>query len=541
MVRFHLFFVKRIQGLWLNAETKDILTNSTVRKRDKEVYMANDELNLSMFKAYDIRTKEGRLDEAMARRLLASVACYMKDTLKVSTIVMGHDARLGVPGLMQQAVDMFPYFGLNLVVNPLQISTPQFYFACMQNPQACGIMFTASHNPGEYVGMKMIMPPMAPITYGSGPEGGIERIKQLYIEDRAPSLTSNLGKVTVRRYMDHYMDYSMELARTGIHSLDGLDILCDFLSGAAGTEMTEALTYCGANVTTLHLIPNGRFPAGDPNPIILTSIEEAQNRMQDGGYDFGLLFDGDGDRMDIMAGNALQLAPSFNFSILLPQIASLYRTTYPRISTYADVKANPLAQRIQSNYANVKLIRNGHSFIKEALMEEQKTGTVAACEESGHYYMNFPYDPKDFSKGFAATENTLFYALLTARMHKEKPDAYAKALDMQERTIREREWTVHFDDPQRMKDVMERIDSTFKAQGLTCFDSSPDGKPLDASLIRYNLPLQITKDTDLESGWYQIVQRQSRSEDNMVRWEITGSDWTTVGKAKETIDSIVNA
>ena len=87
---------------------------------------------------------------------------------------------------------------------------------------------------------------------------------------------------------------------------------------------------------------------------------------------------------------------------------------------------------------------------------------------------------------------------------------------------------------------MKKIDETFKAQGLTCFDKSPDGKSLDASLIRYNLPLEITKDTNLETDWYQIVQRQSRSEDNVVRWEITGSDWRTVSKAKETIDSIVN-
>ena len=502
--------------------------------------MAQDELNLSMFKAYDIRTKEEKLNAGIIRRLLSSVACYMKDTLGCSTIVMGHDARLGVPGLMQEALDMFPYFGLDLIVNPLQISTPQFYFACMQNPKACGIMFTASHNPGEYVGMKIIMPPMAPITYGSGPEGGIAKIKELYVENKAPSLTANLGKVTVKRYLDQYMDYSMELAKTGIHSLDGLDILCDFLSGAAGTEITEALTYCGANVKTLHLVPNGRFPAGDPNPIILSSIEDAQNHMKDGDYDFGLLFDGDGDRMDVMASNSLQLAPSFNFSILMPHITALYRTTYPHISTYADVKANPIAQRIQAHYASVKLIRNGHSFIKEALMEEQNTGTVAACEESGHYYMNFPYDPKDFSKGFAATENTLFYTLLTARMHKERPQDYKKALDMQEKTIREREWTVHFDDTQRRQDVMKKIDETFKAQGLTCFDKSPDGKSLDASLIRYNLPLEITKDTNLETDWYQIVQRQSRSEDNVVRWEITGSDRRTVSKAKETIDSIVN-
>jgi len=501
--------------------------------------MAHDELNLSMFKAYDVRTKEEALDQKMIKRLLTSVACYMKDTIHCTSIVMGHDARLGVPALMQDALDMFPNFGIDLIVNPLQISTPQFYFACMQNPNACGIMFTASHNPGEYVGMKMIIPPMAPLTYGSGPEGGIAKIKELYIANSSPKTTQCVGKVRVQRYLDHFMDYSMSLSKASKNSLEGLNILCDFLCGAAGTEITEALSYCGANVKTLHLVPNGRFPAGDPNPIILTSIQDAQKHMKEGNYDFGLLFDGDGDRMDLISGNSLQLAPSFNFSILMPEITGIYKTTFSKITTYADVKANPIAQKIQSHYANVGLIRNGHSFIKETLMEEQMDGSVAACEESGHYYMNFPYDPQDFSKGFAATENTLFFALLTARMHKEKPLSYEKALEAQEKTIREREWTVHFDDTNKMDAVMKKIDETFKKQGLTCFDKSPNGKPLDASLIRYNLPLQITKDTNLETDWYQIVQRQSRSEDNVVRWEITGSDKKTVSEAKQIVDKIV--
>ena len=504
--------------------------------------MAQDELNLSMFKAYDIRTKEEKLNAGIIRRLLSSVACYMKDTLGCSTIVMGHDARLGVPGLMQEALDMFPYFGLDLIVNPLQISTPQFYFACMQNPKACGIMFTASHNPGEYVGMKMIMPPMAPITYGSGPEGGIAKIKELYVENKAPSLTANLGKVTVKRYLDQYMDYSMELAKTGIHSLDGLDILCDFLSGAAGTEITEALTYCGANVKTLHLVPNGRFPAGDPNPIILSSIEDAQNHMKDGDYDFGLLFDGDGDRMDVMASNSLQLAPSFNFSILMPQITALYRTTYPHISTYADVKANPIAQRIQAHYASVKLIRNGHSFIKEALMDEQKTGTIAACEESGHYYMNFPYDVEDPSKGYAAVESTMFFALLTARCYLENPQAYKRAAELQKSVYREREWPLYCEAaPEKMPQILADVEKRMKEMGAVVIDRMDDGSDLDATLMRFNLPERIDGGTDLsKTKWAQVAQRISRSEDAMVRWEVVSNDKTECERLNSIIREIAD-
>lgn len=487
-----------------------------------------DELNLSMFKSSDIRTKEENLNPVITRRLLGSVAFYLKEIVHCDTIVLAHDARLGVPALMQQALDLYPNFGLNLIVNPLQSSTPQFYFACMQNPKACGIMFTASHNSAAYVGMKLLIPPMIPLAENNGPEGGLCKIKELYLENNSPKPVATKGKITVRRYLDHYIDYSLKLSKLQANSLNGLNILCDFLSGAAGTEVTEALAYCGANVMPLHIVPDGRFPVGDPNPIILTSITEAQKRMKQESYDFGLLFDGDGDRMDLMTRDSQQLSPSFNFGVILPEIMK----TYGKISVLVDAKVNPYAQAHLANCAKeVGLVKNGHSHIKKALFENRELGYYAACEESGHYYLNFPYNPKDFQAGFAATENTLYFALLTARMQQEKPEAYKTAFELQEKTIREREWTKHFNSKEEALAVMKEIEKTFTKLGATYFDKDFLGKNLEAALMRYNTPR-------LDESWYQVFQRLSQSEDNVVRWEITGSDKNKVRQAKEIIDQI---
>ncbi len=499
--------------------------------------MTQDNLNLSMFKSSDIRTKEENLNPTLTRRLLCSIATYLKEIVQTNTIVLGHDARLGVPALMQEALDLFPSFGINLVVNPLPISTPQFYYSCIQNPEASGIMFTASHNPAQYVGMKMVIPPMLPLAEGYGPEGGITRIKELYIENNSPKPTISKGKITVKSYLGHYIEDALSLTNLKQDSLKGLNVLCDFLNGAAGTEITEALTYCGANVTPLHLVPDGRFPAGDPNPIILSSIKEAQDNMKKGSYNFGLLFDGDGDRMDLMTACGLQIAPSFNLAMIFNEIKRIH----PSAAVLIDPKVNPYAQRYLCRESSfVGMVKNGHSHIKEA-MTDKTYDFFVACEESGHYYLKYPYDIKDFSKGYANTENTLYYALLTAHTFKYHSNYYETALELQNQTIREREWTKHFDSVEEAKEVMEKIKQTFTKLGAGCNEKDYKGGSLDATLLRYNLPEEITSKTNLDRPWFQVFQRLSQSEDNIVRWEITGSDKAKVHQAKEIIDSITKA
>lgn len=500
----------------------------------------NNEDNLAMFKAYDIRTTEGLLSDEQAKRLIDAVAFYIINTVKAPSVVLGRDARLGVTRLMQLAIDAFPLYGLDVIVNPLQVSTCQFYFSCMQNLGSCGIMFTASHNPGDYIGLKILAPSMVPLAMGNGPEGGITRIKDLYIHSQKPVLSPSRGRVIIHRYLDQFIDYSMKFAGVEEGSLKGSRILLDFLCGAAGTEVTEALSLGGAEVCTRNLVPDGRFPIGDPNPIVLSSIQPTWDLMAKGGFDFGLAFDGDGDRMDFIASNGSQLAPSFNFSIMLPSIRHLYGKAFDSIKVYSDVKVNPMALALQSRTANVRIIRNGHSFIKEALRQGASQGCVAACEESAHYYMNFPIDPDDPGKGYAATENTLFFSLLTASLACRNPEAYDEALRQQSRTFRAREWPVRFWDPVKMDEALSRVKALYESQGLCVIETTEEGGDLDATLMRHGLPRIIDSKTSLDGPWYQVAQRISRSEDRIARWEITGSNERQIEQVRIDITRIID-
>lgn len=501
--------------------------------------------NLKMFKPYDIRSKVENLDSDIISRLSRATALYFKEYAKVESVLICRDARLYVPSLAESLIASLRDVGITTLVNPLPISTCQFYYTLMQYPEAGGIMVTASHNPGNYVGLKLLAKDLFPIAYGCGPEGGIEKIKELYIEDRKVQ-NCEKGKCIVVNKLNEYIDYSMHLAGVKEDSLKGLKVLLEFLSGSVGTEVALAFQKAGADIEVRHLIPDGFFPSGDPNPIIESSIAPARKAMKEGNFDIGFCFDGDGDRMDLMYKTGEQIVPGLNMSIIAPYIMDIYKGE--KREFYADVKAIPEALcEIAKSGANVHIIRNGHSFIKAKLRDNCDKGYFASEEESAHYYMNFPYDTEDFSRGFAAVESTLFFALLTAKCYLLHPEKYERAYKIQNSIYREREWPLHCEAaPEKMPEILEEVEKIMVKEGAMVIKDMDDGSDLDATLMRFNLPLTFDSSSSLEGKmWAQVAQRISRSEDAMCRWEVVSNDEKEClrlnGLVKSVTDKYVNA
>ncbi len=495
--------------------------------------------NLSMFKSYDIRTKTNKLEDDVLTALSASVARYFKEDAKVSSVVMARDARLYAPRVMEALLSSLIKAGIDVFINPVQISTCQFYFTCMQKRDSGGIMITASHNPKDYIGLKLVSKGVSPIASGCGPEGGIDKIKEYYINDLKPIIESKKGEIHIVEMLREYVDYSMKLAGVKEGSLKGLKVFGEFLSGAAGADFLMAFERSGCTLELSNLIPDGFFPSGDPNPIIESSIAPSREKMKRSSNDIGFCFDGDGDRMDLMFSDGTQVIPGLNMSILIPYIKDIFRKTREKddFKIFVDVKAIPLSLiEIAKKKIEPHIIRNGHSFIKEKLREYYSEGYLVSEEESAHYYMNFPFDPNDISKGTAPVENTLFFALLSARAMKEHPEEYERIHEIQKGINRFREWPLNFDDPDKMERIMEEVESAMKERGALVIKEMDDKSDLDATLMRFNLPEKFTKDSLFPSSWVQVAQRISRSEDAMTRWEVVAS---SPELAKEMNDIIV--
>lgn len=490
-------------------------------------------LNLSMFKAYDIRTPASQLTLDLSERLAYAEAFYFREHLGAGKIVLCRDARLSGARYLEQGIRIFRDLGFEVLAAPQVSSACLFYYTCMRHPDAAGIMYGASHNPGSDTGQKIIAPGVQPIADGCGPGGGLQTLRRLYECGVRPEPLRG-GRLCLVDYLDDYVHDAMRLAGVGPGALSGLRIVQDFLSGAAGQEMLLAFTAAGAEVEPRHLVPDGYFPAGAPNPVVHASIAPSLELLRQGGFDFGMFFDGDGDRLDIAAPDGRQLSPAFNLVALAPRL----RAVFPDIShpnLYVDLKANPLAiMRIARQGFGVHSIRNGHSQIKQTLGKHAAAGFIAAVEESSHYYLTIRHEGMVFP-----TENTLFFALLTARAWREDPSLYRDLLDLQHSTFREREWGYHFPNDDLRAAALAAVEAAFVRSGWQAIRHTADGVDMDATLLRDGLPFVIDADTPLTEEWTQVAQRASQSEKGLARWEVTAGTATRRDAAVRLIEETV--
>lgn len=487
------------------------------------------ELNLSMFRAYDIRTDASGLTDELAARLARAEAVYFRDTLGVDRVLFAHDARSTGPRYLHLAAEVFRDAGFDVLVIPGVTSTCAFYFAAMSRRERAAIMFGASHNPANDTGQKILGPGVRPIAEHIGPLGGLDRIKELYIADVTPQ--PGRGRIAAWDPTDAYIDYSMALAGVEPGALAGLDVLHDYLHGAAGREMMLAFDKAGASLRPLHFTADGRFPLGDPNPVKASVAREGLEALAQGRFTLATFFDGDGDRIDFYGGDGRYLSSSFVYAAVLPELRK--RFTEHGLGVFADLKSNPLAvMEMARSGVSVQVIRNGHSQIKNALYEN--VAMIGAVEESAHFYEAFTFGGSRY-----CTENTLYMALLVARVWHETPERFARLFEIQARTAREREWGYRFETDADRAAALDAVQRHFEGMGAQAMTRMPNGYDLDATMMRRGLPFEIDEDTALSPGWLQVCQRISQSENGLARWEVVADTLEVAREAKADIAEVV--
>ena len=498
------------------------------------------DLNLSMFRAYDIRTPSESLTQELAARLARAEAVYFSEELGVRGVLLAHDARSSGPEYLELGAVEFARAGLKVVVIPHVCSTSQFYFAAMCYPEYAGVMYGASHNPAADTGQKILGPGVRPIAEHIGPRGGLDRIKELYQAAAAPESRTRPAAINALDPTEDYIRYSMALAGVEPESLQGVNVLHDYLNGAAGREMMLAFGRAGASVTPLHFPANGQFPLGDPNPVKHSVIREGIEALKTGDQLLGCFFDGDGDRIDFYRGDGAYLSSSFVYAGILP----LIKRRFPnQIGVFADLKSNPLAiMQMAGAGVRVNVIRNGHSQIKNSMFEDREM--VGTVEESAHFYESFPPPnsdrlPTEGARAGFATENTLYVALLVTKAWKENPGRFDELFSIQARTSREREWGYRFPSDELRARALEAVRRSFEVRGAAAMTRMPNGYELEATLMRKGLPFAIDENTRFSQDWLQISQRVSQSENGLARWEVVAARPDIAAEAKQEIGRIV--
>lgn len=328
-----------------------------------------------VIKAYDVRGLVGEeLDEefvadvggAFARLVLAEGAEGS------SRIVIGYDMRESSPGLAEAFADGVLAQGLDVVRIGLA-STDQLYFASglLNCP---GAMFTASHNPAAYNGIKLCRAAAKPV----GEDTGLAIIRDEVISG-VPAGAGPRGRIRDQDVLGDYGDFLRSLVDVG--ALRPLRVAVDAGNGMAGHTAPAVLgTIPGLTLLPLYFELDGSFPNHEANPLEPANLVDLQNFVRESGADIGLAFDGDADRCFVVDELGSPVSPSTVTALVA--VRELARESGASV-IHNLITSRTVPEVIEENGGTAVRSRVGHSYIK-ALMAE--TGAIFGGEHSAHYY-----------------------------------------------------------------------------------------------------------------------------------------------------------
>jgi phosphomannomutase len=326
-------------------------------------------LDPKVFKAYDVRgLYPGELDEAGA---YAIGRAYVEQ-FGAARIAVGRDMRVSSPGMAEAAREGAADAGAEVLDVGL-VGTEMLYFAVGSLELDGGIMVTASHNPKEYTGMKIVRAGALPV----GGESGL-----LDVRDRALAGTWEerpRGEVHSEDIWSGFVD--RVLSFVDVSSLRPLRVVVDAANGMAGTMLPPVLERLPMlDVVRCYFEPDGSFPNHEPNPLLPENRAFIIERTKAEGADFGVAFDGDADRC-FFVDDAGEFVPG-DFATALLAEAVLERDPGARI--IYDVRASWAVPETIEAAGGVPLVnRVGHAFIKHRMRAED---AAFGGEVSGHYY-----------------------------------------------------------------------------------------------------------------------------------------------------------
>jgi phosphomannomutase len=329
-------------------------------------------MSASIFKAYDIRgLVDGEITPDFAFSTGAAFARFLKGEREPGTVVIGEDMRPSSPELADAFSAGVTSQGLDVIRIGLA-STDMLYFAAgkLNLP---GAMFTASHNPAAYNGIKMCLSGARPI----GKESGLLTIEK-YVNEGSPVALNQVGVERNQDMLGEYVDHLLTLV--DLSKTRKLKIVIDAGNGMAGHTAPAVFKKLSADVTEMYFELDGSFPNHEANPIDPENLRDLQAAVKKEGADIGLAFDGDADRCFLVDEKGELVNPS----ALTALIATRELAKYPGSTIiYNLISSKAVREIVEENGGTSVRSRVGHSYIKKLMAE---TGAVFGGEHSGHFY-----------------------------------------------------------------------------------------------------------------------------------------------------------
>lgn len=445
-----------------------------------------DPIIIDSFKAYDIRGELGvNLDEDIAYRIGRAFAQILYQRYRTAAedktsdmanlkpaIVIGSDIRHSSEQLKQAAIQGMIDADVN-VIDLGMTGTEEVYFATTHYQALGGIEVTASHNPINYNGLKLVKEHSKPISA----DDGLAEIQAL-AESGQFNNDNQLGTLQLLTDKDAYIDHVMSFIDTD--KLKPLKLVINSGNGSAGPVvdlLIDKLAQAGApiEIVTLHHTPDGSFPNGIPNPMIEANRVATQQAVLDNKADLGIAFDGDFDRCFLFDENGAFIDGSY----IVGMLAQAFLNKYENEAIVYDPRVIYNTEAVINEHNGKAVIsKSGHSFIKQVMRD---SGAVYGGEMSAHHYF------RDFfycDSGMIPWLLTIELLSITGKTLSELVTGYIHAYP----SSGERNFRLTTQDAPT---IIRAIEEKFSAQNPT--KSTLDGLSLNFGEWRFNLRASNTE------------------------------------------------
>lgn len=386
----------------------------------------------NIFKAYDIR---GKVGSELTTELVGNVGRAFADWLpNEGAVAVGRDMRPDSAELANAMMDGLRAQGRD-VIDIGQVTSDMIYFAVGHLKLAGGAMVTASHNPGEYNGIKLCREEAKPI----GIETGLADIRDATLSGTFKESISQ-GDSTTQDLAEDWVQHVLSFIE--VDRLKPLRIAVDAGNGMAGKIFPELEPYVPWEVDEMYFELDGTFPNHEANPLKFETLADLIQNIKDNNLDGGVAFDGDGDRAFLVDETGTVLPGN----VMNAMLAEYFLDKYPGSAILYDLRSSRVVPEIiEAKGGKPVRTRVGHSFIKQVMREEN---APFGGEVSGHFYFrdNFYAD-----SGLIAAVIGLYVAGLSGKSLSELRKHYTKYPSIPETNFEVEDKTA----------VFNRLDETF--------------------------------------------------------------------------------
>lgn len=330
----------------------------------------------NIFKAYDVRGKVGsELTADVANHIGKALADWLPEK---GAVAVGHDMRPDsaelagalIAGLQEQGRD---------VVNIGQVTSDMIYFAVGNLELAGGAMVTASHNPGEYNGIKLCREGAKPI----GQETGLFEIRDAVTAHSFKPATESAGSENEQDITEDWITHALSFIDTT--KLKELHIAVDAGNGMAGKIFPELEPYVPWEVEEMYFELDGTFPNHEANPLKFETLNDLVAKIKSEKLDGGIAFDGDGDRAFLVDETGTVITGN----VMNAMLGEYFLSKFPGSTILYDLRSSRVVPEvIEANGGKAVRTRVGHSFIKQVMREQN---APFGGEVSGHFYFRDNY------------------------------------------------------------------------------------------------------------------------------------------------------